>query len=216
MKKTTKIFGTLSLLVCLSATLTAYGKNGIRAGVIGGPNSSQIESHWGQGARLWKYNAGLAFTRPLPGNFSLSGELVYSREGNRSRPGTDTQRFTHFDYISLPTMVRFRPSGKALFVQAGGKFSYLINHEMVYSHNHNTRRSSLNHLRQWDAGAIGGVGYWLGNHVTVDVRYYHGLTPLMKKHWVLDPDTSEPIFYGADRWVNRVWSLNMTIYLFSL
>jgi len=150
--------------------MNAHGQNDIRLGITGGPNSSQIESHWGQGGRLWNYNAGLAFTRPLPGNFSLSSELVYSREGNRSRPGTDTKRFTHFDYISLPAMVRFRPGGKALFVQAGGKFSYLINHEMIFINNNNTRTSSLNHLRQWDAGALGGVGVWLGSHVTVDLR----------------------------------------------
>lgn len=218
MKKTIKLFSILSLLTCLSTSLTAYGQDGIRLGVTGGLNASQIKTHWHLMGRLWGYNAGLAFTKPLPGNFSLAGELVYSREGSmsdRSRPGRDSKQITHFDYISLPAMLRFRPGGKALFVQAGGKFSYLVNHEMIFTNDNNTRTSQLNHLRQWDAGAVGGVGVWLGNHVTVDLRYYHGLAPLMKKHWVLDPDTSEPIFYGADRWFNRVWSLNMTIYLFS-
>jgi len=216
MKKTNSLFSILSLLICLSASLTVYGQNGIRVGITGGPNASQIKTHWYLMGRLWRYNTGLAIAKPLSGNFSLSSELVYSREGSRSefnRPGIDTKQITHFDYISLPIMVRFRPGGKALFVQAGGKFSYLVNHEMIFINNNNTRTSSLNHLRQWDAGATGGVGYWLGNHVTVDLRYYHGLAPLMKKHWVLDPDTLES-FYGADRWVNRVWSLNMTIYLF--
>src|SRR5690554_5300320 len=163
---------------------------------------------------LWKYNAGFAFAKPLPGNFSLASELVYTRQGGSLEADRSGKYITEFDYISLPVLVRFRPDGKDVFVQAGGKFSYLINSERIHIGNSNTSTlDDLNHLRQWDAGAIGGVGYWLGNHVVIDARYYYGMAPLIKKHTVLDPITLEPIFYGADKLYNRVWSLNLTFYL---
>lgn len=35
--------------------------------------------------------------------------------------------------------------------------------------------------------AEGSVGYLLGNLEMLDMRYYHGMEPLMKKHNLLDP-----------------------------
>jgi hypothetical protein len=59
---------------------------------------------------------------------------------------------------------------------------------------------------------VGGAGSWLGKHLVVDVRYYYGMSGLIKKHSVINPATGQT-FFGADKWNNRVWSLNLTYYL---
>src|SRR5690606_36852392 len=111
---------------------------------------------------LWKYNAGFAFAKPLPGNFSLASELVYTRQGGSLEADRSGKYITEFDYISLPVLVRFKPDGKDVFVQAGGKFSYLINSERIHIGNSNTSTlDDLNNLRQWDAGVANHIPLFL-------------------------------------------------------
>ena len=212
MKNTSKLICTLSLLICLGAAMTANGQNTIRFGITGGLNASDIKTSF-RSDILWKYNAGISFAKELSGNFSLASELVYSSQGRRLILNRPEKYITHLDYIAIPVLVRFRPDGKNLFIQAGGKFSVLTNSREIHTNSNNiSSTNDINHLRQWDAGAVGGLGYWLGSHMVVDVRYYYGLAPLIKKHTVLGPDLT-PIFYGAPKWFNRVWSLNLTYYL---
>ena len=212
MKNTAKLICALFLLIYLSATFISKGQSNIRFGVTGGLNANQIKTSTNMSNLLWKYNVGFAFAKKLPGKYSLASELVYTRQGRHLELSRTRKFTTHFDYIAIPALVRFWPGEKDLYIQAGGKFSVLINSKEIYTNNNNTSLIDLDHLRQWDAGALGGVGYRLGSHMVVDFRYYFGMVPMIKKHTVLGPDLT-PIFFGADRWFNRVWSLNLTYYL---
>jgi hypothetical protein len=211
MKYTILLIGILSLAAFFGRTMNVYGQSDIRIGITGGSNASRIKTSTNLTDLLWSYNVGLAFEKGLSDDLSLASELVYSKQGSSIDNVSSGEYITHFDYLALPVFVRYSPGGKNVFFQAGGKFGYLVNDKEIYTYN-NTE-SNLDHLRQWDAGVLGGIGYRIGKHVVVDARYYYGLTPLIKKHTVLDPVTLKPIFYGADRWYNRVWSLNLTVYL---
>lgn len=142
---------------------------------------------------------GLAFEKGLSDDLSLASELVYSKQGSSIDNVSSGEYITHFDYLALPVFVRYSPGGKNVFFQAGGKFGYLVNDKEIYTYN-NTE-SNLDHLRQWDAGVLGGIGYRIGKHVVVDARYYYGLTPLIKKHTVLDPVTLETYFLRSRQMV---------------
>lgn len=201
------------VLMVTGKTLDTYGQSIIRVGITGGPNASQIKTSTNLTDLLWSYNVGLAFEKELKKDFSIASELVYTRQGSSLDGVFSGKYITHFDYLALPVFIRYRPRGKNAFILAGGKFGYLIYDKEKYTYNNS--EGNLNHLRQWDAGLLGGIGYRISRHVALDTRYYFGLTPLIKKHTVLDPVTLEPIFFGADRWINRVWSLNLTIYFFN-
>jgi hypothetical protein len=210
MKKIQKIMCTTIASIYLFATSTSYAQNNIRIGITGGLNASQIKTSTNLTDFLWKYNAGIAFEKNVIGNLSLAAELGYSRQGSKLALNQSSTYVTHFDYIALPILARFRPGGKQLFIQIGGKFGYLINGREMYTNNNYP--NDLNHLRKWDAGAVAGVGYWLGKHLALDARYYYGMAGLIKKHPIVDPGTGQT-FYGADNWNSRVWSLNLT-YIF--
>ncbi|MEX2567329.1 MAG: porin family protein [Cyclobacteriaceae bacterium] len=212
MKYTNKVVAFIGVVLFLSASWDGYGQSGIRVGITGGINANQIKTSTNVSNLLWKYNAGISGTKKFSGNFSLTSELSYSRQGRRLNLSSTRKYVTNFDYLALPVLLRFSPVGKELFIQAGGKFGLLVNSKETYIYNNNNSPNNLQHLRQWDAGALAGLGYPLGSHIVVDVRYYHGLVPLIKDHWILGSD-STPIFYGADRWVHRVWSMNLTYYL---
>lgn len=209
MKNIEKIICATIALIFIGATSISYAQNKIRIGITGGLNASQIKTSTNLTDLLWKYNGGIAFARKVIGNLSLAGELVYSGQGSKLALNQNETYITHFDYIALPVLARFRPGGKHFFIQIGGKFGYLLNGREIYTNN--SSPNDLNHLRKWDAGAVGGVGYWLGEHVALDARYYYGMAGLIKKHTVTDPVTGQT-FYGTDKWNSRVWSLNLTYY----
>lgn len=205
----------ISFLVLLFSgmTIETYGQSDIRIGITGGPNASQIKTSTNLTDLLWSYNVGLAFEKEFKKDLSIASELVYTRQGSSLDGVFSGKYITHFDYLALPVFFRYSPGGKNAFILGGGKFGYLIYDKEKYTYNNS--EGNLNHLRQWDAGLMGGIGYRMGMYVVLDARYYFGLTPLIKKHTVLDPVTFQPIFFGADRWINRVWSLNLTIYFFN-
>jgi hypothetical protein len=208
-KKIDKIIFKTIALICLGATYTSFAQNTIRIGITGGINASQIKTSTNLTDLLWKYNGGIAFARNVIGDLSLAGELVYSRQGSKLALNQSDTYITHFNYIALPVLARFKPGGKAFFIQIGGKLGFLLNGREMY--NNNNYPNDLNHLRKFDAGAVGGVGSWLGEHVALDARYYYGMAGLIKKHTVTDPVTGQT-FYGSDKWNSRVWSLNLTYY----
>ncbi|WP_154853014.1 porin family protein [Cyclobacterium xiamenense] len=207
-----KVVAFIGAVLFLSAFLNGYGQTGIRIGITGGVNANQIKTSTNVSNLLWKYNAGISGTKKISDNFALTSELSYSRQGRRLDLSSARKYVTNFDYLALPVLLRYSPGGKEWFIQAGGKFGLLVNSKETYIYNNNNSPNNLQHLRQWDAGALAGLGYRLGSHIVVDVRYYNGLTPLIKDHWMFGPD-STPLFYGADRWVHRVWSMNLTYYL---
>lgn len=210
MKYYIQFIGILVLMVT-GKTLDTYGQSISRVGITGGPNASQIKTSTNLTELLWSYNVGLAFEKGLLENLSLASELVYTRQGSSLDGVFSGKYITHFDYLALPVFIRYNPRGKDFFVMAGGKFGYLIRDKEIYTFNDS--EGNLDYLRKWDAGVLGGIGYRISSNVVLDTRYYFGLAPLIKKHTVLDPVTLEPIFFGADRWFNRVWSLNLTFYL---
>lgn len=189
----------------------SFAQNNMRYGVTGGLNLSRVKTSINLTDPLWTYRVGLALEMDFSDNLSLAGELVYSRQGGSVDNVFSGKYITKFDYLAAPIIARYRPGGKNFFIQAGGRIGFLVHNNEIYTHNDS--EGSLDHLRSLDAGILGGIGYRLGNHFVVDARYYHGLTTMYKKHWVLDPITLEPIFYASPKSFNRVWSLNLTFYL---
>jgi hypothetical protein len=209
MNKIQQVICVMIVLNLICVKTTCYGQHNIRIGITGGPSAAQIKTSTNLTNLIWKYNAGIAFTGTVIGNLSLAVELVYSRQGSRLALNQNQTYTTHFDYIALPVLARFKPNGKQLFIQTGGKLGYLVNSSDKYTNSNSP--SDLSNLRKWDAGAMGGVGTWLGKHTVIDFRYYHGMAGLIKKHAIVDPITGKT-FFGADKWNHRVWSVNLTYY----
>ena len=210
MKFNLKIAGLVTWCLLLGNTWDSYGQNITRYGVTGGLNLSRVKNSINLTGPLWSYRVGLALERDFSEKLSLTGELVYSRQGGSVSDVFSGKYITNFDYLAVPLIARYRPSGKNFFIQAGGRIGFLVHNKEVYTHNNSEAR--LDHLRSLDAGILGGIGYRLGRHFVVDARYYYGLTTMFKDHWVLDPVTLEPIFLATPKSFHRVWSLNLTVY----
>lgn len=205
------IIGLMTLGLFIESAGDSYGQNDMRFGITGGLNASQIKTSFYLTDPLWKYRVGLAMERDLSDKFTLAGELAYSRQGGILDQKPFGKIVTNLDYLTVPIFARYRFTGKKFFIQAGAKFGFLVHDKETYTHIDSEER--IGHLRRLEAGILGGIGYRVGNQVVLDARYDYGLTTMFKKYWVLAPITFEPIFYASPKEFNRLWSLNLTVYL---
>ena len=195
--------------------LTAHGQNGTRFGITVGANAGQVQTSLTLTNLLWRYNAGVTFEQQFTRNFALASELIYTRQGSRlsSTNGYVSDKYiTAFDYIALPVLLRFRPKGERGFIEAGGQVGYLLSANGYHTSDKEKTFTDFQHTNKIDAGLTGGVGYPLGTHIVVDLRYYYGMRPLRENYTAPDPQTGIPTYYRVEKWYNRVWSLNLSYY----
>ncbi|MVM41808.1 outer membrane beta-barrel protein [Spirosoma sp. HMF3257] len=181
MKTKLKIVIFLSLINLLEG----YGQTGTRFGITFGPSAGQVQASLTLNDILLRYKVGIAFEQQFTRNFALASELNYSRQGSRytSTNGYVSDKYiTAIDYISLPVLLRFRAKNERGFVEAGGQVGYLVSANSYHSSDKEKTFSVMQHTNKIDVGITGGVGYRLGSHVAVDLRYYYGMQPIRQNY----------------------------------
>lgn len=199
------------VITCLAQS--SLSKN--RFGLTGGLNASQIQQSTTPSHLLWRYNAGVTFERSFSSDLGLSYGLIYSRQGNTNKvTGSvgDDKIITSVDYLNLPIMLRVRPKTERVFIEIGGQIGYLLSGDSYFASSKN-QSSDLRHTHHFDVGPTGGVGYRLGTHFVVDLRYYYGTQPILANYTASDPLTGVSTYYNVVKWYNRVYFLNLSYYL---
>ena len=188
-------------------------------GLTGGGNAGLIKNQGGNKTILWRYNIGLTAEGRLAETIRLTGQLIYSQQGEhvtlRSYSvftgNTTEEQFIHFDYINLPLILCIQPKGEWVFIQAGAQVGYLIGNRL-YEASRPGQVRRVEYTQPVDIGLTGGLGYRLGKHLVVDVRYYYGLKSILEDYTQVVPLTGGLTLAGNDKWYNRVLSVNLSCY----
>ena len=182
MKKTLLI----TMMCCIgSLCAQAQWSFGVKAGAtystMGDPLSKTVDIEANH--RLGPV-AGLMAALKLNDDFSLQGEIDYARRGFKTDLYVDMANSKRdwnfsFHYIDLPILLQYRLFGKPLYLELGPKLGYLIDsssniedYDEDVSFNYDTNKM--------DFGLVGGIGVDISDHISGDIRYYHGLTNATK------------------------------------
>ncbi|AUD04150.1 porin family protein [Spirosoma pollinicola] len=196
----------------------SYGQsvNSFRYGITGGLNAGQLNTpsiNKTSGLR-WQYAAGVTVEQPFSSNFALAAELKYARHGAKAKVsgimGNDAI-ISEYDYVTLPIFVRFQPKFDRIFIELGGQIGYFLAGRSYFSSKKDQALAAQN-INRLDAGLTGGVGYRLGTHLVMDVRYYHSLRSLYEDFTAIDPITGTSTFIKLTPQYQRVWSLNLSYF----
>lgn len=171
----------------------------IKAGFKGGLNIANVHNSIANDfTSLVAYNFG--FIAKYSAEDSKTGvtiEALLSQKGFKGLlipSGTTAYSLT---YVSIPALMEYRPA-KALYVQVGPEFNYLVNAGMK---NSTLKKSMLDKYNKFDFALAAGVGYNVFKNLNLEVRYSNGLNQLSKQ-----PDIT-------GKYYNRVFQFNAA-YLF--
>ncbi|RYE12479.1 MAG: PorT family protein [Sphingobacteriaceae bacterium] len=197
------------------STVIAYSQSKInyKFGLTSGVNAAQIKASTLSNL-FWQYNAGVVLEQRFSPAIAVAYQLSYAKQGSSSLVtglGGDDKIINELTYINLPVMLRFSRESKNFFLEAGGQVGYLLDGKGYFASSKN-QATPFHHTHKIDAGLTGGIGYRLGNHLTIDARYYYGLNPILADYTAPDPATGILTFYRVSKWYNRVYSLNMSYY----
>jgi len=161
------------ILILLSiVSITSYSQ--ARLGIKGGLNLSSTLNE--QGATNWKpsYHIGVTAQYGLGKKTSVAADLLYSDKGFGSLSNS-----IHFLYINLPVVLRYNLVSK-FAVEVGGGVGYLLG---SYRNG-----KDLDYLwgNKIDWELCTGVRYALSEHVSIGVRYEHGLSNVINKTTTTD------------------------------
>ena len=105
----------ISLLGCDAQPTPA-----LSVGLTGGVNAGLIKSRDGNKTLLGRYTLGLTAERRLSEASRITGQLIYSQQGERVTlrsyslftGNTTEEQLIYLDYLSLPLLLRIQPKGK--------------------------------------------------------------------------------------------------------
>ncbi len=107
----------------------------------------------------------------LSDEFALQPELVYSRQGVKSRvSGNDVS--LHLDYLNLPVLIQYMFSN-GFRIQTGPQFGFMLSAE---AQSGNQSQDVKNQYNSIDLSLPVGVGYIADSGFGVDLRYVVGLS----------------------------------------
>ncbi|MBL7875600.1 MAG: PorT family protein [Cyclobacteriaceae bacterium] len=174
------LFGMALIAVCSMERAEAQTIK--RAGIKGGLNVSNlyIDDIHDEDARI---GTNLGFYGQVLSNdaAALQLELLYSTKGAEAMytAGTLSQKVKYnLNYIDLPVLAALK-LGKSAEIHLGGYASYLLNANISYSGDlaNGTDEVDKDHLKSYDYGLSGGVGFNFGA-VQVGGRYNYGLVKI--------------------------------------
>lgn len=193
----------IALLGCLAMSTTSMAQRTPgRAGVKGGLNVSNLYNNEinDKDARLG-FNAGLYGQLFSSDVFAIQPELLYSTKGSMAvYDGVVNQEVKYnLNYLDLPVLAVFK-LGKQVELHAGGYASYLLNANISYEGDLGNGADDIDkdHLKSYDYGLIGGIGFNFGN-IQLGARYNYGLVKLA------DSDASEILIDDSKNSVGQVY-----------
>ncbi len=168
MKKTIIVLSAIFICTFVSAQKTKQDE-GIKLGIKGGLNISNLMGDVKDVAIRTSIHAGLVAEVIVSDNFSIQPELLYSGQG-ASVTSTGGGRIK-LDYITLPVLAKF-PIAKSLSLETGPQVGFLISGK----YKTNESNDKIENLKTIDFGLNAGLNYELNNGVFFQARYNLGLT----------------------------------------
>jgi len=170
MKKTLIVFIAIGIGAFANAQKTKQDE-GIKIGIKGGLNVSNLMGDVKDVAIRTSIHAGLVAEIIVSDNFSIQPELLYSGQG-ASATFEGGGRYK-LDYITLPVLAKF-PIAKSLYLETGPQVGFLISSK----YKDNESNEKIEDLKTIDFGLNAGLNYELNNGVFFQARYNLGLTDI--------------------------------------
>ena len=170
MKKTLIVFIAIGIGAFANAQKTKQDE-GIKIGIKGGLNVSNLMGDVKDVAIRTSIHAGLVAEIIVSDNFSIQPELLYSGQG-ASATFEGGGRYK-LDYITLPVLAKF-PIAKSLSLETGPQIGFLISGK----YKDNESNETIPDTKTIDFGLNAGLNYELNNGVFFQARYNLGLTDI--------------------------------------
>lgn len=149
------------LLVSLILSYNSFGQ-GVDLGIKFGANFATISDASGLDNKTG-FHIGAFGAIKFNDNIALQGELLYSQQGAKFKPGD-----INLDYVNVPIIIKYYLV-QGLNLQVGPQFGFLVNDNLDDSN-----------AETMDIAAVLGLGFDLPFGLRLDGRYNLGLTDIAK------------------------------------
>jgi hypothetical protein len=165
---------TLFLVIFL---LNSTISNAQSVGVKGGASIANADNNWSEKNRsIFQFYAGATFRLPIAGKFSFCPELLYSGKGYESPDaGIIKGGKTKLSYLSIPLLINYRPYDNIDLI-IGTELGFLLAVKSEVQKDPDYKKA----FHKFDFSLDAGVAIHLSDHVTMEIRYAHGLTKLAR------------------------------------
>jgi len=165
----------LFLFACLLISISCFSQARFNAGIIAGMNTTQVDGDRAEGFNKVGLNASAFVRANLNGPISITLGIGYSGKGSRRPSDPDNNDFNtwgySFRYIDIPVVAEYRHND--LVFQAGLFGAVLLNGEQEF--NENTFSIVNPEMRDYDIGAIAGIGYFINDKLFAQARFQNSL-----------------------------------------
>lgn len=208
----------MKIIVLLSFFLLSIGianAQKTRFGLKGGLNIANIDLTTNSTAPFTfnsktSFNVGFIVEINVSPKLYIQPEVFYSGQGasfNFNVSNGSQQVFTYnklnFGYINIPVIVKYDVA-QNIFLEFGPQIGFLVNADLETTFNNQTKSQSFSqNVRDYDFGLNIGLGFNATKDLSINGRYYFGLTNIDKS----EPNTT------SDQLKNRVLSIDL-IYKF--
>lgn len=172
-----KILLTMIATVAVCTFASAQNMEGFSWGTKLGFNISNLSNTIGN-AKLG-FTGGVFGEYQFPSRFSVTGDLLYSREGSRIRNNSDNKRISKLHYLNIPILANYYVID-GLAVKAGLQPGILLGSRIKIKENGVVRNGSSNY-KTMDISMPIGISYepsFTYNFI-LDVRYNIGLAKVV-------------------------------------
>lgn len=162
---------------------------------------SAITTHW---------HAGITTRQTISERFQLNTDLLYSIKGFQEASdfniGSEVKTVLSLHYLSLPTMIYYRPNEK-ISLGAGVSLGYLLDAKVKMGDDKNDVSSIYD--REFDLGINLGFQFDISPALFLDARYQWGMTSVTDL--VFTDQNGSPIGDGALK--NRVLQVSLGYFI---
>lgn len=159
----------LLLIACCIVGIPAMAQ--VEPGIKVGGNISDLHSDGSSSHTKVGLHVGALAHIHLSDQFALQPELVYSRQGAKSKAsGNDIS--VHLDYLNVPVLIQYMFSN-GLRIQTGPQLGFMLSAKAESGNESQNVKDRYNSI---DLSLPIGVGYLTESGFGVDVRYVLGLS----------------------------------------
>lgn len=135
-------------------------------------------------------NAGVFGKYSINSSFDIQTEVLYSQQGYKvdlvsfdygGDPYLDPDLKVLTHNLNIPVLLRYNLLGKRwLYFEAGPQVGFLLKEKMKLENKEvvGGLKDMGMELKTVDLSIVGGIGFYLGNHFTINARYNYGLTSI--------------------------------------
>ena len=169
----------LLLAAALTVSAAAYSQN-IQWGAKAGLNMSSISNTDDADPKI-SFHAGVFADVQINDFLSFQPELLYSRQGDVFKDGSDYKVWSQYNYVNVPLVVKLYVTEK-LSVNIGPQFGFVIDawSRVKFDGSTDSEKIDSDAYNSFDASAAMGLTYNMCQNIDVYARYNLGLTDMAK------------------------------------